>query len=186
MGARTTSGLVHSHNSDLDLRIPRPKQPKRALPDCLRRKSRKEATVEAAAAVDADRENNDGSIYQAGAGVLAPRGAEGGEYRAGSQRNFLKRGTGGGHGYMSERASRLKQMQNGPGVSRGVYLCESYMKNGAAAKASGGGGGSLQASLDERSKARRRSMQARKSLVLKPTGQVPKAGKHGKFGRCSF
>ena len=184
MGARTASGLMHSHNSDLDTRIARPKQPKRALPDCLRRKAlrRKSLAVEGDSAGMSNAENNEPCIYSAGAGVLDPRGAKGGDYRAGSQRNFLKRGTGGGHGYMSERASRLKQLQNGPGVSRGVYTCESYLKKGTSnAKQVG----SLQASLDEKAKARRRSMQARKALALKPTGQLI-AGRHGKFGRCSF
>ena len=182
MGARTASGLVHSHNSDLDMRIPRPKQPKRALPDCLRRKApRRKSQVEEGGSASIGAENEP-SIYSAGAGVLDPRGAKGGEYRAGSQRNFLKRGTGGGHGYMSERASRLKQLQNGPGVSRGVYTCESYLKSGTSSAKEAG---SLQASLDEKAKARRRSMQARKALALKPTGQLI-AGRHGKFGRCSF
>lgn len=58
-------------------------------------------------------------MYQAGAGVLKPRASDDGSYRAGSQKNFLKRRSG---KPMSERASRLAQMQHGEGYSRGQFL----------------------------------------------------------------
>jgi hypothetical protein len=107
---QTKSGLVNSCGSDLDFRIPRPKPAKRALPDCLRKK--KGPICE---------EGTSDDFYKPGAGVLAPRGAEDGEYRAGSQRNFLKRRSG---KPMSERASRLAQMKHGEGYSRGQFLTE--------------------------------------------------------------
>jgi hypothetical protein len=78
--------------------------PKRALPDCLRKNKK-------------DRSKDDGpDLYKPGAGVLAPREATDGVYAAGSQKHFLKRRSG---KPMSERASRLAQMQAGPGYSRG-------------------------------------------------------------------
>jgi hypothetical protein len=61
--------------------IPRPKPPKRALPHSLR----------------CNKYNTTGAsdhFYQPGAGVLQPKGLNDGVYRAGSQRNFLKRRSG--------------------------------------------------------------------------------------------
>jgi hypothetical protein len=59
-------------------------------------------------------------VYRAGAGVLQPRDANS-EYRAGSQKNFLKRRSG---KPMSERASRLAQLKHGEGYSRGQVQTE--------------------------------------------------------------
>ena len=111
-----------SHGSDLDTRIPRPAASKRALPDCIRRKIKGRKEEPSVDDIGPARLQDPETFYQAGAGVLKPRGVEDGGYRAGCQRNFLKRGTG---KPMSERASRLAQMRNGDGVSRGVYNTES-------------------------------------------------------------
>jgi len=73
--------------------------------------------------------NGSDDFYKPGAGVLAPRGN--GEYRAGSQKNFLKRRSG---KPMSERASRLAQMQHGEGYSRGQYLTDKATAATAADK----------------------------------------------------
>lgn len=66
-GTRSNTGLVCSHGSHMDEKIPRPKMPKTALPPELRRKlgfqPRKE---EEAGSYD---------IYKAGSGVLAPVGS---------------------------------------------------------------------------------------------------------------
>ena len=173
--ARTASGLMHSHNSDLDLRIPRAKAPKRALPDCLRKKIRRSSA-------DATNDENSDALYKAGAGVLAPRGAEGGEYRAGSQRNFLKRGSG---KPMSERASRLAQLQNGPGYSRGAKPTQSYLSAKASVKARPTGG-ELH-SAQEKVLLRRQSMQQRRNSVTKRQSGVRRQSHGmGRFGKSTF
>jgi hypothetical protein len=121
-GARTSGGLMCSHGSQLDCAIPRPPAVRRALPDCIRKKIKGSKREPAAADNQGpERLANTDVVYQAGAGSVVPRGDADGEYRAGSQRNFLKRGTG---KPMSERASRLAQMSHGAGVSRGVYQTE--------------------------------------------------------------
>ena len=87
-GARTSSGLICSHGSDLDTRIPRAKIPSTALPPDVRRKlGFKRATPQRRKSIGAN-------PYKAGANVLQPREAADGEYAAGSQKHFLKRGTG--------------------------------------------------------------------------------------------
>ena len=62
------SGLRCSHGSDLDTRIPRPKQPKTALPPGLRKK------MGLAPRREEDSSASD-AIYKAGAGVLKPVGS---------------------------------------------------------------------------------------------------------------
>ena len=165
---------MHSHNSDLDLRIPRAKAPKRALPDCLRKKLRRSSA-------DANDENSD-HLYKAGAGVLAPRGTKGGEYRAGSQRNFLKRGSG---KPMSERASRLAQLQNGPGYSRGAKPTQSYLNTKASVTARPTH--SELHSAQEKILLRRQSMQQRRNSITKNQTAVRRQSHGmGRYGKCTF
>lgn len=99
-GRRTAGGLVCSHGSDLDMRIPRAKVPSSALPPEVRAamglKPRKERKRSKGAAP-----------YKAGAGVLVPRSSQDGNYAAGCQKNFLRRGSGKA---MSSRASRKAQL----------------------------------------------------------------------------
>ncbi len=66
-GTRSATGLVCSHGSHMDEKIPRPKMPKTALPPELRRKL----------GFQPRKEENDSSydIYKAGSGVLAPVGS---------------------------------------------------------------------------------------------------------------
>lgn len=65
-GARSATGLMCRHGSHMDEKIPRPKMPKTALPPELRRKLGLAPRAE---------ENHENTIYQAGAGVLAPVGS---------------------------------------------------------------------------------------------------------------
>jgi hypothetical protein len=88
-----SSGLRCSHNSELDTKIPRAKLPKRALPDCLRKKL-KGVKIE-------ENNNDDVDVYKAGSGVLAPVGSA-------PDGTFLKRGSG---VPMSIRASALAQQR---------------------------------------------------------------------------
>jgi hypothetical protein len=87
-----SSGLRCSHNSELDTKIPRAKLPKRALPDCLRKKLK-------GVKVEDCPNNDDVDVYKAGSGVLAPVGSA-------PDGTFLKRGSG---VPMSLRASALAQ-----------------------------------------------------------------------------
>eukprot|EP01031_Cornospumella_fuschlensis_P024425 gene24426-29524_t len=66
-GTRSSSGLVCSHGSHMDEKIPRPKMPKTALPPELRAKL----------GLAPRKEENESSyeIYKPGAGVLAPVGS---------------------------------------------------------------------------------------------------------------
>jgi hypothetical protein len=95
-GARSATGLICSAGSGLDFRIPRAKLPSRALPDDVRRKlklpprkgqGKTKVRRDATPAVESD-------VYSAGSGVLKPRESSNGEYAAGCQKNFLRRGTG--------------------------------------------------------------------------------------------
>ncbi len=103
MFARTAGGLVCSHGSDLDTRIPRAKVPSSALPPEIRAKMglkpRRQLRRKSRGGADP---------YAAGAGVLQPRASTDGKYRAGCQRNFLRRGSGKA---MSARASRKAQLE---------------------------------------------------------------------------
>ncbi len=87
-GTRSKSGLMCSHGSELDTKIPRPKMPRTALPPELRRKMGFEQRGE---------DENDAVVWKAGAGVLAPTGSA-------PDGNFLKKGSGVA---MSTRASGL-------------------------------------------------------------------------------
>ena len=90
-GTRSASGLMCSHGSELDTKIPRPKMPKTALPPELRKKMgfAKRANEE------------DSTIWKPGSGVLAPTGSA-------PDGTFLKRRSG---APMSQRASALAQQQ---------------------------------------------------------------------------
>lgn len=88
-GARTKSGLVCSHGSMLDNSIPRPKMPKTALPQCLRKKM----------GFEPRNGDDDTDIYKPGNGVLQAAGSA-------PDGSFLKRRSG---APMSQRASALAQ-----------------------------------------------------------------------------
>lgn len=66
-GVRSATGLVCSHGSHMDEKIPRPKMPKTALPPELRRKM----------GLRPRREESESTyeIYKPGSGVLAPVGS---------------------------------------------------------------------------------------------------------------
>lgn len=100
----TRTGLVHTHDSHLDLAIKRPQKVKRALPTSVRRK-----VVNKYGEKMWDGDVGSDHLYQPGAGVLKPRDSNSGQYAAGSQKNFLKMKSG---KPMSQRASRLAQVQN--------------------------------------------------------------------------
>ncbi len=74
-GTRSATGLICSHGSHMDEKIPRPKMPKTALPPELRRKMGLAPRVEEKAGGN--------EIYQAGSGVLKPVGS-------GSDGSYLK------------------------------------------------------------------------------------------------
>jgi hypothetical protein len=92
-GTRSASGLQCSHGSDLDTKIPRPKMPKSALPPELRKAMGLKPRSE--------NDENEGTIWTAGSGVLAPTGSA-------PDGKFLKRGSGCA---MSQRASALAQRE---------------------------------------------------------------------------
>jgi bifunctional DNA-binding transcriptional regulator/antitoxin component of YhaV-PrlF toxin-antitoxin module len=79
MAGKATSkcGLICSHGSDLDARIPRPKLPKTALPPELRKKMGLKPRTE----------DDSSEIYNAGSGVLKAAGS-------GQDGCFLKKGSG--------------------------------------------------------------------------------------------
>jgi hypothetical protein len=91
-GARSSTGLICSHGSHMDEKIPRPKMPKTALPPELRRKLGFQPR--------AQDENTD--IYKAGSGVLKPKGS-------GNDGSYLKMKS---SIPMSQRTSGLAKMQN--------------------------------------------------------------------------
>jgi hypothetical protein len=91
-GARSATGLICSHGSHMDEKIPRPKMPKTALPPELRRKLGFQPR--------AQDENTD--IYKAGSGVLKPKGS-------GNDGSYLKMKS---SIPMSQRTSGLAKMQN--------------------------------------------------------------------------
>lgn len=66
-GTRSATGLMCSHGSHMDEKIPRPKMPKTALPPELRRKMGLVPRTEG--------EEEGSIIYQAGSGVLKPVGS---------------------------------------------------------------------------------------------------------------
>ena len=66
-GARSASGLICSHGSHMDEKIPRPKMPKTALPPELRRKL--------GLAPRKEEEEGTYDIYKAGGGVLQAVGS---------------------------------------------------------------------------------------------------------------
>mmetsp|Transcript_23406 Transcript_23406/g.30454 ORF Transcript_23406/g.30454 Transcript_23406/m.30454 type:complete len:456 (-) Transcript_23406:726-2093(-) len=100
-----SSGLRCSHNSELDTKIPRAKLPKRALPDCLRKKLK-------GVKVDDTNDDDSNNVYQAGSGVLAPVGSA-------PDGTFLKRGTG---VPMSHRASALAQRRGDAANARATIF----------------------------------------------------------------
>jgi hypothetical protein len=100
-GSRSKSGLICSHGSELDSRIPRPRMPKTALPACLRKK------MGLAPRVSEEEENLDNSYWTPGAGVLAKIGS-------GSDGSYLKMKSGVPTAF---RASAKAQAENG-GVVR--------------------------------------------------------------------
>ena len=93
MFARTAGGLVCSHGSDLDMRIPRAKMPSSALPPEVRAKMGLKPRKPR-------RRSKGAQPYAAGAGVLKPRESHDGNYAAGCQKNFLRRGS--GHSFSSK------------------------------------------------------------------------------------
>lgn len=66
-GTRSATGLMCSHGSHMDEKIPRPKMPKSALPPELRRKLGFAPRLE--------NEEAKNEIYKAGSGVLKPVGS---------------------------------------------------------------------------------------------------------------
>ncbi len=92
-GTRSASGLICSHGSHMDMKIPRPAMPKTALPPELRRKM----------GLVPRKEEAEGSyeIYQAGSGVLKPVGS-------GKDGSYLKMKS---SIPMSHRTSGLAKMQ---------------------------------------------------------------------------
>ena len=91
-GTRSATGLICSHGSHMDEKIPRPKMPKTALPPELRRKLGLQPRND---------ENAGGNeIYQAGSGVLKPVGS-------GKDGSYLKMKS---SIPMSHRTSKLAQM----------------------------------------------------------------------------
>eukprot|EP00621_Florenciella_sp_RCC1693_P000607 CAMPEP_0182554324 /NCGR_PEP_ID=MMETSP1323-20130603/49930_1 /TAXON_ID=236787 /ORGANISM="Florenciella parvula, Strain RCC1693" /LENGTH=240 /DNA_ID=CAMNT_0024766049 /DNA_START=57 /DNA_END=779 /DNA_ORIENTATION=+ len=117
MYAKSSSGLVCSHGSDLDTKIARPKQPKTALPPELRAKMGLKPRR------DGERGRGDGShetMYSAGAGVLKPVGS-------GADGSFLKRGSG---VPMSERTSGLAR-QRGDAVGARAHIARPELVGGS-------------------------------------------------------
>ena len=100
----TSSGLLCSHGSNLDLRIPKAKCPSSALPEEVRAKMglkpRKEIKRRGR------RASGGANLYEAGGGCVKPRESKDGKYAAGCQKNFLRKGSGKA---MSERASYMAQ-----------------------------------------------------------------------------
>jgi hypothetical protein len=114
-GARTASGLVCSHGSSLDTRIPRAKMPKSALPQSLRiklgfekRNPRSKQTR--------SRYSDETNPYAPGANVLKPRESADGKYKAGCQKNFLRRGS--GSNFSGLAAQKQKQSKRNSRHSR--------------------------------------------------------------------
>ena len=107
-GARTAGGLVCSHGADVDTRIPRAKIPKSALPQSLRiklgfekRNPRSKQTR--------SRYSDETNPYAPGANVLKPRESADGKYKAGCQKNFLRRGSGSNFsGLAAQKQSKRK------------------------------------------------------------------------------
>jgi hypothetical protein len=83
----SASGLQCAWGSDLDMRIPRQKLPKCALPPDVRA-NMKLGTRENRGKQD---KAEDGLAYAAGGGVLQPRESANGEYRAGCQKQRASR-----------------------------------------------------------------------------------------------
>ena len=96
-GRRTSGGLVCSHGSDLDMRLPRAKMPSSALPPEVRAKMGLKPRKPR-------RRSKGAEPYKAGAGVLKPRESQDGNYAAGCQKNFLRRGS--GHSFGSQYESK--------------------------------------------------------------------------------
>ena len=86
----------------------RAKCPKPALPDSVRRKMGLKPRKERKRDVRLGRTNQPDAHANAGAGVLKARESKDGNYSAGCQKNFLRRGSG---KCMSSRASKLAQNQ---------------------------------------------------------------------------
>ena len=113
-GARTAGGLICSHGSDLDTRIARQKVPKSALPQSLRVKlgfDKKRPLAKQSRS----RYSEDTNPYTPGANVLQPRSSADGKYKAGCQKNFLRRGSGSS---FSSLAARKKKNKQGRGPQR--------------------------------------------------------------------
>ena len=107
-GARTAGGLICSHGSDLDTRIPRAKVPKSALPQSLRVKlgfDKKRPLAKQSRS----RYSEDTNPYAPGANVLQPRSSADGKYKAGCQKNFLRRGSGSSFSSLAARKRKNKQ-----------------------------------------------------------------------------
>ena len=88
---QSASGLQCSWGSDLDTRIPRAKLPPSALPPEVRAKLKLGGLKHAGGHADKDAA---GLAYKPGGGCLEPRASDNGQYKAGCQKNFLRRGSG--------------------------------------------------------------------------------------------
>ena len=139
-GRRTAGGLVCSHGSDLDMRIPRAKLPSSALPPEVRAKMGLKPRK--------PRRRSKGAAdpYAAGAGVLKPRASEDGNYSAGCQKNFLRRGT--GHCFGSQYAPKTRR--------------QSYSKPTQAANETGYGAKHAQRKQMQRQRSRQQQCKQRK------------------------
>ena len=88
---QSASGLQCSWGSDLDTRIPRAKLPPSALPPEVRAKLKLGGLKHTGGHADKDVA---GLAYKPGGGCLEPRASDNGQYKAGCQKNFLRRGSG--------------------------------------------------------------------------------------------
>ena len=109
-GARTAGGLICSHGSDLDTRIPRAKMPKSALPQSLRIKLGFEKKNPRSKQMNS-RYSDFVNPYAPGANVLKPRESSDGRYKAGCQKNFLRRGSGSSFSSFSAQKKNKKKFR---------------------------------------------------------------------------
>ena len=105
---QSASGLQCSWGSDLDTRIPRAKLPPSALPPEVRAKLKLGGLKHTGGHADKDVA---GLAYKPGGGCLEPRASDNGQYKAGCQKNFLRRGSG---VPASERCSAAVRMARRP------------------------------------------------------------------------
>ena len=152
-GAASHSGLRCSHGSDLDTHIPRPKMPKRALPDCIRRQIK--------GAVLSESDKDDSNLYRAGSGVLAPVGSA-------PDGTFLKRNSG---QPMSSRASYLAQQRGDAiGAKATIYRAKviNYVNSSPNMPNSADVKKSMRRHRREKSKADSRDIDSRSSVPSLP------------------